>query len=77
MLLKHHVNELVNLDASGLARIARSSGYKDANFTDCEFVGITNGGEFAYKATYLEDRREEFTKLYVWRDAAGNYVADY
>ncbi len=51
MLLKHHVNELVNLNADELARIARASGYKDAKFTDCEFVGITNGGEFAYKAT--------------------------
>lgn len=77
MLLKHNVIELLNLNANDLARIARSSGYKDANFTDCEFVGITNGGEFAYKATYLEERKKEFTKLYVWRDAAGNYVADY
>lgn len=77
MLLKHNVAELLNLGAYGLTRIARSSGYKDANFTDCEFVGITNGGEFAYKATYTEDGRKAFTKLYVRRDDAGNYVADY
>ncbi len=77
MLLKQHVNELVNLNAEQLARIARSSGYKDAKFTDCEFVGITNGGEFAYKATYFEDGAYDFTKVYVWRDTAGNYVADY
>jgi len=30
MLLKSHVNELVNMDAAGLSRIARQSGYKDA-----------------------------------------------
>ncbi len=77
MLLKSHVNELVNLNAEQLARIARASGYKDAKFTDCEFVGITNGGEFAYKASYFEDGAYDFTKLYVWRDTAGNYVADY
>ncbi len=77
MLLKHQVYELVSLTADGLARIARQSGYKDAKFTDCEFVGITNGGEFAYKATYFEDGAYDFTKLYVWRDAAGNYIADY
>ncbi len=77
MLLKHQVYELVNLNAEQLARIARSSGYKDAKFTDCEFVGITNGGDFCYKASYFEDGAYDFTKLYVWRDAAGNYIADY
>ncbi len=77
MLLKQHIEELLAMDADKLARIARQSGYKDAKFTECEFVGITNGGEFAYKATYFEDGAYDFTKLYVWRDTAGNYVADY
>ena len=77
MLLKQHVNELVNMDAAGLSKITRHTGYKDANFATCEFVGITNGGEFAYKASYYEDGAYDFTKLYVRRDPAGNYVADY
>jgi len=77
MLLKHHVEELLTMNADKLARIARASGYTDAKFTDCEFVGITNSGDFAYKATYYEDGAYDFTKLYVWRDAAGNYIADY
>ena len=77
MLFKYQIEELLALDADGLARIARASGYKDAKFTDCEFVGITNGGEFAYKASYFEDGTYDFTKLYVRRDPAGNYVADY
>ena len=77
MLLKEQVNELVNLNAARLSSIARQTGYKDANFRTCEFVGITNGGEFAYRASYYEDGREQFTKLYVWRDTAGNFVADY
>lgn len=77
MLLKAQVNKLVNMDAAGLSRIARDSGYKDANFLGCEFVGITNGGEFAYRASYYEDGREQFTKLYVWRDTAGNFTAEY
>jgi len=54
MLLKSHVNELVNMDAAGLSRIARQSGYKDAKFLDCEFVGITNGGDFCYGVTYKD-----------------------
>ena len=77
MLLKQHVNELVNLDAAGLSRIVRQSGYKDAKFDECEFVGITNGGDFAYRASYYEDGAYDFTKIYVRRDAAGNFVADY
>ena len=77
MLLKSHVNELVNMDAATLSRIARQSGYKDANFDDCEFVGITNGGDFTYKARYTEDGGNDFTKIYVWRDTTGNYVAEY
>ena len=77
MLLKQHVNELVNLDAAGLSRIVRQSGYKDAKFDECEFVGITNSGDFAYKASYYEDGAYDFTKIYVWRDAAGNYVAEF
>jgi len=48
MLLKSHVNELVNMDAAGLSKIARQTGYKDATFLDCTFVGITNGGDFCY-----------------------------
>lgn len=77
MLLKSHVNELVNMDALTLSRIVRQSGYKDAKFDDCEFVGITNSGDFAYRASYYEDGAYDFTKLYVRRDPAGNYVADY
>ena len=77
MLFKYQIEELLALDADGLARIARASGYKDAKFDHCEFVGITNSGDFAYKATYYEDGAYDFTKLFVWRDAAGNYIADY
>lgn len=77
MLLKAHVEDLLNLTASQLSRIARNSGYKNAKFDDCEFVGITNSGDWCYKASYFEDGAYDFTKLYVWRDAAGNFVADY
>ena len=77
MLLKQHVNELVNLDAAGLSRIARQTGYTDSNFDTCEFVGITNSGDFAYTATYKEDGVEHLTKLYVWRNAAGQYIAEF
>ena len=77
MLLKHNVLELVGMDATTLSRITRNSGYKDAKFDTCEFVGITNSGDFCYKVSYIDDGAQDFTKVYVWHDKAGNYVADY
>ena len=77
MLLKSHIEELLAMTAGTLSRIARDSGYKDARFDTCEFVGITNSGDFAYTATYKEDGVEHLTKLYVWRNAAGQYIAEF
>ena len=76
MVLKSHVNELVNMDAAGLSKIARQTGYKDATFLDCTFVGITNGGDFCYNVTY-KDYEYGACKVYVWRDATGEYVAEF
>ena len=77
MLLKEHVNELLTLDAAGLNRILSNSGYKDAKFDDCEFVGITESGDFCYKTSYYEDGAYDFAKIYVKRDAAGQYIAEF
>ena len=76
MLLKGHVNELVNMDAAGLNRIARNSGYKDTNFLGCEFVGITNSGDWCYNVTY-KDYEYGACKVYVWRNTSGDFVVDY
>ena len=77
MLLKQQVTELLNMDAATLSRIVRNSGYKSAKFDDCEFLGITNSGDFCYKAKYTEDSEYDFTKIYVWRDATGDFVAEF
>ena len=76
MLLKGHVEELLNMTAERLSKIARQTGYKDAKFLDCSFVGITNGGDFCYNVTY-KDYEYGACKVYVWRDASGDYVAEY
>ena len=65
------------MDAATLSRIARNSGYKDAKFDNCEFVGITNSGDWCYKTSYYEDGAYDFTKIYVRRDDTGDFVADY
>ncbi len=76
MLLKGHVEELLNMTAERLSKIARQTGYKDAKFLDCSFVGITNGGDFCYSVTY-KDYEYGACKVYVWRDASGDYVAEF
>lgn len=79
MLLKSHVEELLTMTADKLTRIARQTGYTDAEFKTCEFVGITNSGDFAYKTTYFDfdANAVRLAKLYVWRDESGNYIAEY
>ena len=77
MLLKSHIEELLNMDAAGLSRIARQTGYKDAKFLDCTFVGITNGGDFAYNVTYKDYGTYNSCKVYVKRDVTGDYVAEF
>ncbi len=77
MLLKQNVLELVGMDATTLSRITRNSGYKDAKFDTCEFVGITNSGDFCYRVSYFEDGEQDFAKVYVKRTAANEYIADF
>ncbi len=77
MLLKQNVLELVSMDVTTLNRIVRNSGYKDAKFDTCEFVGITNSGDFCYKTSYFEDGGYDFAKVYVKRTAANEYIADF
>jgi hypothetical protein len=77
MLLRAHVEDLLNLTVQQLNRIVRNSGYKDAKFDDCEFVGITNSGDWCYKVSYYEDGGYDFAKIYVKRDTAGNFVAEF
>ena len=45
-----------------------------------EFVGITNGGQFAYKIAYPDQDAKSgmaVTKVFVWQDSNGELVADY
>lgn len=45
-----------------------------------EFLGITNGGQFAYKIVYPDEDAKNgmaVTKVFVWEDNNGELVADY
>ena len=54
MLTATQVRALMALDDDDLTQAIRRAGHKRDTLVDSEFVGLTNGGEFAYKAHYME-----------------------
>ena len=81
MLLAKEVNKLVSLDSYELTNILSSAGYitEVNSLTSTEFLGINNGGQFCYKITYVDDccDGEQTGKVFVWKNATGNIVADF
>ena len=52
MILADTVRTLTTLTATSLAQVLKHSGYTGQFFKAAEFIGITNGGEFAYRVTF-------------------------
>lgn len=81
MITTETLNQLTKLGPYALSRLLAISGYTGASFKSTEFVGITNGGEFAYKVVYYDDAgtgKDEVDKVFVKYDHATNKVsADY
>jgi hypothetical protein len=75
------LKQLTTLRPYALSRLLAISGYKGASFKSAEFVGITNGGEFAYKVVYFDEAgtgEDEVGKVFVKYDPTTNKVsADY
>lgn len=68
MILPDTLKFLTTIDTKGLAKVLDASGYSMCSFKTAEFVGITNGGEFAYKVTYYDEAgtgKEEVGKVFV------------
>jgi hypothetical protein len=69
---------LTTFNDAGLAATLSASGYKGALFETAEFVGITNGKEFAYAVTFLEDNTLRNGKVFLSYDPTTHRVtADY
>ena len=80
MILADTVKTLTTQTPTGLTQILKASGYTGCFFKQAEFVGITNGGEFAYKVIYHDDsgEGEDVGKVFVKYDApTGMMTADY
>jgi hypothetical protein len=55
MILADTLKLLTTMGPTALAQVLKHSGYTGQTFKAAEFVGITNGGEFAYKVEYYDD----------------------
>ena len=76
MILADTVRTLTTLTPTSLAQVLVHSGYRDNLFKSAEFVGITNGGEFAYRVTWPDEDRDRpgQTKVFVRYDAVTGYM---
>ena len=81
MITAETLKQLTSMGPYALATVLKISGYSGAVFKTAEFVGITNGGEFAYKVTYHDEAgtgKDAVGKVFVKYDQVTNKIsADY
>ena len=66
MITAEKLKILTELGPKGLTVFLERSGYKNVCVKNAEFVGITNGGQFAYKVIHAED--EKLGKVFITYD---------
>jgi hypothetical protein len=77
MILADTVRLLTTMTATTLSQVLEHSGHKGRFFKSAEFVGITNGGEFAYRVTYPDEpgaNKEAVGKVFVNYDVVQQYI---
>ena len=79
MILADELNKLVTLDRNQLSDILAHTGYFGIVFKSVKFLGLTNGGDFCYSATYFDESGtgEETCKVFVSKDTTGKITADF
>ena len=76
MIYASEIETLAKLDTMAVESALRRN-YPQDCLTSSKFVGITNGGQFAYRCKYKEDGEESQVAVYVFRNNDGDIVADY
>jgi len=81
MITADKLKVLTELGPKGLAVFLERSGYTGASFKSAKFVGITNGGQFAYRVTFYDEAgtgKDEVGKVFVSYDHSNDKItADY
>jgi len=78
MIVADTVKILTSMTPTTLSQVLDATGYKDCKFDSSKFLGITNGSQFCYSVTFVEDGREQTGKVFVTYDSAtGFLIADF
>ena len=78
MITAETLESLTTYSPQFLTKAVQNAGYKDANFTSCRFLGITNGGQFCYTAVYHVKGGTDSTKIFLtYNHAENKVIADY
>lgn len=78
MITADALTTLTTFSTKSIERALAISGYTTASFKTSEFVGITNGRQFAYKVTYYDDaiEKDQAGQVFLTYDA-GTVTADF
>jgi hypothetical protein len=74
MITAQTLETLTTYSPQFLTKAAQNAGYKGPVFTSCKFLGITNGGQFCYKAVYPVKDGTDSTKVFLSYDHTENRV---
>ncbi len=78
MILADTVTTLTTMTPKSLSKALGATGYKDCKFDSAKFLGLTNGDQFCYSVTFVEDGQVQTGKVFVTYDSAtGFLVADF
>ena len=74
MITADKIALLTNMPAVMLTMGIQETGYKKDKFTKAKFLGLTNGNQFCYSATYIEDNKEQQCKVFVTYDSTRDSI---
>jgi hypothetical protein len=78
MITAETLEVLTSYSPQYLTKVAQNAGYTGPVFTGCKFLGITNGGQFAYLAIYQVKDGTDSTKVFLSYDhTEDRVIADY
>lgn len=77
MITAEKLKLLTTMGPTMLTAVLNSSGYKKDKVNECQFLGITNGGQFCYKIDYDNFGVMEYRKAFVtYNPTADQVTAD-
>jgi hypothetical protein len=77
MITAEKLKLLTTIGPTMLTALLQSSGYKKDVVTECQFLGITNGGQFCYKIDYDNFGNKEYRKAFLtYNPAEDQVIAD-